>query len=211
MFAKRRRALNRLMARIRIPFDQLRLRRALLLGVLVASSALADEIVKTYQDPAFDAAVEKILVVAAHADLSVRGQFENSVSRALRTDGGNAEPSVYRMSGGEELTAETLTAAARGADADAVLVTRAVDVQTQNPEAPTSFYEHFRSYDGFKDPLAVAEMHTVVVRTDLYLVASQKRIWSVESTAVEKRTLAGVIDALATATAAQLRSDGLVH
>lgn len=196
---------------IRIPFDRPRLRRALLLGLLVAPAALADEVVQTYRDPAFDAAVAKILVVGVHADAGIRGQFENSVSRALRTDGANAEPSLYQMTGTVPLTAETLTAAARRADADAVLVTRVVDVQMQNPEAPTSFNEHFLSYGGYKDPLAVAETHTVVVRTDLYVVASQKRIWSVDSTAVEKRTLFGVIDAIATATAAQLRSDGLVE
>lgn len=191
--------------------DWLKHRRAALLAVVLAGSAAADEVVKTYRDAAFGATVEKILVVGAHADLGVRGQFENSVARALRTAGGSGESSLYQMTGSEELTAETLTAAARRSNADAVMVTRVVDVQAQNPGAPTSFNEHFLSYDGYQDPLAVAETHTVVVKTDLYVVATQTRIWSVESTAVEKRTLFGIIDALATATAAQLRSDGLIE
>jgi hypothetical protein len=185
-------------------------RRGAFVVLLLARAAAADEVVKTYQDPAFDATVRKILVVGVHADGSTRSQFENSVARAVRAAGGNAEPSLYRMTAGQQLTADTLTAAARGADADAVSVTRVVAVETQNPEAATSFNEHFRSYDGYADPLAEATTHTVAVRTDLYLVATQQRVWGVESTAVEKRTLFGVIDAIATATAAQLQSDGLI-
>jgi hypothetical protein len=155
--------------------------------------------------------VSKILVVGAHPDGAVRGQFENSVARALRNDGGAGEPSLYYMRAAEPLTADSLIAAARSANADAVLVTQVAGLETQNADAPRSVNEHFRSYDGYRDPLAVAETNTVVVRTDLYAVASRARIWGVESTAVEKRTLFGVIDAIATATAKQLREDGLVR
>jgi hypothetical protein len=179
--------------------------------VLVAPAAAADEVVVTYRDAAFDSTVAKILVVGVHDDISVRGQFENTVARALRAVGTAGEASLYTVSGVDELTADTLVAAARRANADAVMVTRVIDVQAQNPDGPTSLYEHFRSFDGYPDPLADAATHTVVVRTDLYLVATEQRLWGVESTAVEKRTLFGVIEALATATAAQLRRDGLIE
>jgi hypothetical protein len=96
-----------------------RLSLALPLGLLVAGAATADEVVKTYQDPAFTGTVSKILVVGVHEDFGVRGQFENTVARALRAVGTAGEASLYRLSSAGELTADALVAAARKARADA--------------------------------------------------------------------------------------------
>jgi hypothetical protein len=185
-------------------------RCAVLLALSLAHAAAGDEVVKVYQDPAFGATVSKILVVGVHEDLGVRGQFENTVARAVRSVGASGEASFYSVGGGAELTAEALVAAARKARADAVLVTRVVDVQTQDVDV-ASFPDYFRSYSRYGDPLPGETTHTVRVRTDLYLVESQARIWGVESTAFEKPSLFGVIDGIAKAVAAQLRSDGLVR
>ena len=198
------------MARIKVRVDWLKLRGAVLLGLLLARAAAGDEVVKTYQDPTFDATVSKVLVVGIHADGSVRGQFENTVARALRTAGASSEPSLYSVIASAELNAETLVAVARRVRADAVMVTRVVDVQTQNPDG-TSFAEYFRKYEADQHPPPDATTHTVRVRTDLYFVESQARIWGVESTAFEKHNLSGVIDGIATAVTAQLRSDGLIR
>ena len=148
-----------------------------------------DEVVKTYENPAFDATLSKILVVGVHADRGVRGQFENTVARTLRSAGAAGEGSLYTVGNTGELSAETLVAAARTVRADAVMVTRVVDVQTQNPDATTSLQDYFRKYEAYEDPLPVATTHTVRVRTDLYLVDDQVQIWGVESTAFEKQDL----------------------
>ncbi len=181
-----------------------------LLGLFVAASAAGDEVVKVYEDPAFEGTVSEILVVGVHEDIGVRGQFENTVARALRAAGASAEASLYTVSAARDLTADSLVAAANRARADAVLVTRVVDVQTQSPDAAADFTEYFRAYSRYEDPLPVTETHTVRVRTDLYLVESRARIWGVESTAFEKPNLFGVIDGIAKAVTAQLRSDGLI-
>jgi hypothetical protein len=181
------------------------------LGLLMAATAVGDEVVKTFEDRMFAGPVAKVLIVGAHPENSVRAQFENTVGRALRNLGVNSEPSVYRMSGGQELTADTLVAAARNANADAVLVTRVVDVQTHNREGTAGFSEYFQKYAAYEDPLPLATTHTVLVQSDLYLVEGQKRIWAVESTAVEKANLFGVIDGIADAVIAQLRADGLIE
>jgi hypothetical protein len=185
-------------------------RYAVLLALSLPGAAAGDEVVKVYQDAAFDASVSKILVVGVHEDLGVRGQFENTVARAVRSVGASSEASFYSVGGVAELTAEALVAAARKARADAVLVTRVVDVQTQDVDV-ASFPNYFRSYSRYGDPLPGEATHTVRVRTDLYFVESQARIWGVESTAFEKPSLFGVIDGIAKAVAAQLRSDGLVR
>jgi hypothetical protein len=188
-----------------------RLSLSLLLGLLVAGAAAADEVVKTYQDPAFTGIVSKVLVVGVHEDFGVRGQFENTVARALRAAGTAGEASLYSLSSAGELTAAALVEAARKARADAVLVTRVVDVKTENPDATTTFTEYFQAYSKYADPMPVTTAYTVRVRTDLYVVASQTRVWAVESTAFEKQNLFGVIDGIAKALTAQLRSDGLIR
>jgi len=187
------------------------LRRALLLALLLARAAAADEVVKTYQDSAFDSKVSKILVVGVHEDFGTRAQFENTVARALRAAGTAGEASLYSLSSAGELTADNLVAAARKARADAVLVTRVVDVQTENPDATTTFTQYFQAYSKYADPLPLTTAYTVRVRTDLYIVATQQRVWAVESTAFQKQNLFGVIDGIAKALTTQLRKDGLIQ
>jgi len=182
----------------------------LTLTLFLVRAAAADDVVKTYQDPTFDGVVSKIMVVGVHEDRSVRGQFENTVSRALRSVGTFGESSLYSVAGTGELTADTLVEAARRSKADAVMVTRVIDVRTENPDAETSFSQYFQAYSKYGDPLPVATTYTVKVRTDLYLVDGQRRVWAVESTAFDKADLLGVIDGIAKALTAQLRTDGLV-
>ena len=188
----------------------LKLGPALLFGLLLARAEAADEVVKTYQDPAFKGTVAKILVVGVHDDFSVRGQFENTVARALRAAGTAGEASLYSLSSAGELKPDALVAAARKARADAVLVTRVVDVKTENPGATTTFTQYFQAYSKYADPMPVTTAYTVRVRTDLYTVENQTRVWAVESTAFEKQNLFGVIDGIAKALTTQLRSDGLI-
>jgi hypothetical protein len=181
-----------------------------LLGLLLGRAAAADEVVKTFQDPTFTTQVAKVLVVGVHEDFGVRGQFENTVARTLRSVGTAGEASLYSLSSAAELNADALVAAARKARADAVMVTRVVDVKTENPGATTSFTEYFQAYSKYADPMPVTTAYTVRVRTDLYLVATEKRVWAVESTAFEKQNLFGVIDGIAKALTTQLRKDGLI-
>jgi len=190
--------------------DWRKLGPVIVFGLLLTRAAAADDVVKTYQDPAFKGTVSKILVVGVHEDFSVRGQFENTVARALRAAGTGGEASLYSLSSAGALTPDALVAAARKARADAVLVTRVVDVKTENPGATTTFTEYFQAYSKYDDPMPVTTAYTVRVRTDLYTVENQTRVWAVESTAFEKQNLFGVIDGIAKALTTQLRGDGLI-
>jgi hypothetical protein len=183
----------------------------LVFGLLLARAEAADDVVKTFRDPAFKGTVAKILVVGVHDDFSVRGQFENTVARALRAAGTAGEASLYSLSSAAELTPQALVAAARKARADAVLVTRVVDVKTENPGATTTVTEYFQAYSKYADPMPMTTVYAVRVRTDLYTVENQTRVWAVESTAFEKQNVFAVIDGIAKSLTTQLRSDGLIE
>jgi hypothetical protein len=51
----------------------------------------------------------------------------------------------------------------------------------------------------------------VILDTDVYDAASEKRVWSVESTSFDKQTAYGVIDGVARAISAELARDGLIQ
>ena len=186
-----------------------------LLGTVVfacaAAGAGAQEVVKIYQDPAFRQTVRTILVVGAHADRNVRGMFENSVARALRAAGANGDSSLARMGCAEELTADTLTAAASRVGADAVMITRVLRADAPHPAASTTLAESMYAYSDAEDPLAVISTDSVIVRTDLYLVTGQQRVWGVVSTQFDKSNLFGIIDGVASGLTAQLRADRLIR
>jgi hypothetical protein len=183
-------------------------RCALLLSLLLTGCANADQLAETSKDPAFTSTVSKILVVGVHADSNVRGMFENSLVRALRTAAAEGESSLARMGSAQAVSAETLLAAAERADADAVLVTRVLSVETNESEDP-GFAAAVRPHA--EDPLTSAATSTVSVRSDLYTVANQAKVWSAESTTFDKANLFGVIDGITAAISAKLRSDRLIR
>ena len=188
--------------------------RAAVFCLLIAGSVTAEEIAESYKDPTFNATVARILVVGVHEDRNVRGMFENSVVRALRAAGADGESSLARMGSGQAVTAETLLAAAARAEADAVLVTRVLDIAAPDAAEPAqgddaTLIGALRA--NYQDPLASATTTTVSVGSDLYTVANQAKVWSAESTAFDKQNLFAVIDGITTAITAQLRSDGLIR
>jgi hypothetical protein len=175
---------------------------------LLAADCATAQVADSRKDPAFDSTVTKILVVGAHEDRNVRGIFENSVVRALRATDANGESSLAIMGSSEALSATTLIAAAERAHADAVLVTRVLSRETRETDNE-EFAQAVRPHA--EDPLQSATANTVRVRSDLYTVANQAKVWSAESTAFDKANLFGVIDDITTSITAKLRSDGLIR
>jgi hypothetical protein len=181
----------------------------LVLAMLALGVARTEEVTETYRDRSFAGTVSSVLVVGIHRDTNVRGMFENSMLRALRAVNVTGDSSLARMGSTRPMTAATVAAAAERAEADSVLVTRVLAVQTENPDASTTFAEYFTAYAA-TDALPAVTTQTVRVRSDLYMLADQRRIWGAEFTAVDKQNLFGVIDGVARAVTAQLREDRLI-
>jgi hypothetical protein len=196
----------------------------LLLSSLVLTACAAD-VVKTFElaDPE-GAPFSRILVVGAHSDRSTRRVFEETLADTLRSGQTDAVSSISLMEAQAELSRETVTAAAQTARADAVLVSRLKDVRWSATQAETrsttevrrkdadNLVDFFRyDYIEYEDPMSVSAVRTVVVSSDLYRVSDRARIWSVESTAVEKESVMDLIESTAASTREQLRRDGLIH
>jgi hypothetical protein len=192
---------------------------------LAACAGTGDRVVKVYEDRAAIAGpYTRILVVGAHAETGTRRTFEDSVVRAIAALGTDARSSLTVMDEVENIDRESVVAAARETGADAVLVTRVVDIETETeveqgqtqaelarrndvPLADFFRYEYIESADA----MTVTTVTTVILDTDVYDAASEKRVWSVESTSFDKQTAYGVIDGVARAISAELARDGLIQ
>ena len=83
------------------------------------------------------------------------------------------------------------------------------EVQRKDADNLVDFFRY--DYIEYEDPMSVSTVRTVVVSSDLYRVSDRARIWSVESTAVEKESVMDLIESTAVSTREQLRRDGLIH
>jgi hypothetical protein len=128
------------------------------------------------------------------------------------------------MDAAENIDREAVLAAVREAGADAVLVTRVVDIETQSeveqgqPQAEVRrrsdvpLADFFRyEYAESADAMTVTTVRTVILETDVYDAASEKKVWAVESTSFDKQTAYGVIDGVARAISTELERDGLIQ
>jgi hypothetical protein len=66
-------------------------------------------------------------------------------------------------------------------------------------------------YVEYQDPLALTTVHTVICATDLYAVSDSSKVWSIESTAFEKETVADAMADISSGIRAQLLRDRLIH
>jgi len=202
-------------------------RQGLLLAgmLLLAGCAASDRVVKTYESPDFDGGpFNKILIVGAHEDTGTRRFFENSFTAVLNENGAIAVTSLSVMDSEEPIEREPVIAAVRETGADAVLVTRLLDVasstsveggrtvadaQRRNDIPLADFFRY--DYVEYQDPMTTTTVNTVVLSTDLYNVADESKVWSAESTSFDKGSVYGVVDSATRGLTNQLRRDQLIR
>ncbi len=199
-------------------------RSALASAVLLVACATSERIVKVYENPEFHGEpFAKILVVGAHEDSGIRRRFEDSLVTAIIAASGVAVSSLSVMSADAPIEREPLLAAVRASGSDAVLITRLLNAeisrrteggrttaaaQRRNNIPLADFFRY--DYVEYQDPMTVTTVRTVVLSTDLYNVADESKVWSVESTSFDKASVYGLIDGSSGAISAQLARDGLI-
>ena len=192
-------------------------------AVLLAACSAPASVVKSYQNPTFTGgAFAKVLIVGAHENVNARRHFEEALAAELTAARTGAASSLAVMGVDAAINRESLVAAARQTASDAVLITRLLDMDSRaeigggrveaDAERKDDGLADFFRYDyvTYRDPLEITTIRTVVLSTDLYNVADEAKIWSVESTTFEKETLHDIVDDAAHAISRQLARDGLI-
>jgi hypothetical protein len=192
-------------------------------ATLTGSCAPQTEVVKLYDDPAHGSkAYERLLVVAVSSDPDQQQAFEHEIVQGLQREDVGAIPGHTHFDTSNGLLQEEINRASATVDADGILITHVVSVDTDiekvegraNIEStcrggdPVDFFLY--DHKVIQEPDSVKVAHTVIVVTNLYDAASQDRVWTIQSTCFEKESMSAVLFDEAKAIVRQLRIDQLI-
>jgi hypothetical protein len=196
---------------------------ALVLAILVSACASSPAVVKTLHEPAYrDAIFRNYLVIAVTENYDVRAQFERQLVSAIRTNGA-AATAYYTVVGNKPpVTRESIATAIREGGFDAVLLTRVkglenkVEVHGAAPETKTTrrsgtAFDLFRyDYEELNDPDSVQIETTIVLVSELYAAADEKKVWAIESSVSSSEGAGVLIDTEVETIIRQLQKDKLL-
>jgi len=140
-----------------------------------------------------DAPYDNVLVIFLYSDFDMRRNLETEVVNSLSDMGIRATASTSMMDTRTPVTRETFLDMVEAIDADAVLVTQLVYLQTEvkmtdmRPEAtynvtPTYFYNVFNvDLQEYVESQAPDYEHDLNLGTQLYSAQSKDVVWAIES------------------------------
>ena len=171
-------------------------RTTLFFGIAVALGACATgpQITRTQEvSESAETPYQKILVVTLLSSFDSRRYLEDEVVLQLSRLGTDAVASTSMMNTRTPVTRQTFLAMVEEIDADAVLVTRLVSLESKgtmknmNPQAtrnfrPTYYYNVWSvELEEYVEPQAVQFKHSLVLATQLYSVHNREPVWAIES------------------------------
>ena len=141
-------------------------------------------------------AFDNILVIGIAKENSVRRMFESDVVAELKARNVTAIPSFSIMPSVQKISKESVKAAIAGKNVDAVFVTHLVGVDEQEVYYPPTYtptmgpsygyYGYYsRVYDYVYEPGYYQKYKVVKIETNLYNVATEKLVWSMQSQTVD--------------------------
>jgi len=163
-------------------------------AVAIGACTTGPQITRTQEvSESADAPYQKILVITLHSAFDSRRYLEDEVVKKLSELGTDAIASTSMMNTKTPVTRETFLAMVQEIDADAVLVTQLVSLESKgkvkdmNPQAtrnfrPTYYYNVWSvELEEYVEPQAVEFKHSLVVATQLYSALSREVVWAIES------------------------------
>jgi hypothetical protein len=187
--------------------------------------ATPDRVERVFDDSdSVSSPFDSLLVVGVHPDANMRREFEAALVRALRGTGASARYSLEFMQSTQPISRDSVVSAAAQANADAVLITRLVGLETRtrvergrstieaerrNDIPLADFFRY--EYAEYSDPMVATAVATVVLETDLYSVANEQQVWRVQSKAIDRSSVFEAVTSEATALTRALEQDGLIR
>ncbi len=205
-------------------------RTGLLCAVIAALSACATgpQITRTQAlSTTADAPYKNILVIALSESFDVRRKFEKQVVHQLSKAGTDAVASTSLMNTDTPITRETFLAMVEKIDADAVLITQVVSLESttnlkdRRPEAtynvrPTYYYNVWEvELTEYVAPPIIEVKSALVLSTQVYSALTRKVVWAIESKSkvvqdASRTSYYPFFTDEATAIASHMLADGLI-
>lgn len=189
----------------------------LALAALLLGACATTRPVHEWRSPGFSATIDSVLVIAAFERSTQRRIYEDLFADTLAGRGVTATPGYALMTSSLELSRETVEAAIRGRDIDAVLVTRLLgvdEVETYHPPTTRVYYSSYYSYYEHAltevSPGYYRRYKLLTIETTLYDSASGELVWSMQSEAIEPSTPRHVIEDQINLSIGRLAAQGLL-
>jgi hypothetical protein len=195
---------------------------SLLASALLAACGTVTKIPVAWRNPAHQAAPYRRIFVIGVAEIDTRRRlFEDRFAAALTGKGAVASPSYGVLPHSQRLTEVEIRGAIRGADYDAVVVTRLLGVEEESEYVPPRTYtvpEYYYGYYGYyavtwevvHEPGYYETRRIVRLETNLYDVATGELAWSGQSETFDPRSFKDGIDSVTEAVAKRLSDERLV-
>jgi len=162
------------------------------------------------------------LIIGIAEEEHNRRLFEEQFATQLKATGVNSEVSYTLLTQGTAINRDTVAAAIKGKEIDAVIVTHlvAVDKETVYRQSMDyrpaygyydglySYYPHVNSY--VHQPGYYTTHDVVKLETNLYEVASEELVWSAQSRSFAPESAKEVIDDLVKLVIKDLQEKGLI-
>lgn len=192
--------------------------------MLVASCASAPRTVATADVPEYAGpGVNKILVIGVADNYESRSRFERKLASDLRNAGTDAT-AYYVLTGGDKpIIREEIEEGAAREGFDAVLISRvtnresAAQMKTGPAGAKSTRWDADKPLDLFRydyeelnEPDTLDVNVNITIRSELFALPGGDKVWSVETSLTDAKTLAEIIDSTSSAVVRRLQSDGLV-
>ncbi len=190
---------------------------------VIAACVPQTEVIKLYDNSDRGSQkYERLLLVSVVGDIGTRRRLEELISGHLEAANVAAIAAYTETGLRTEMLQDEIDAAARHANADPILITHIVTVDTRVDIDPgrTHILSECRGgdpidfflydYRELKVPDSVKIAHTVVAVSSLYDASDGERLWTIQSTCFEKASMDEVLQEEAKAIVRQLQFDNLI-
>jgi len=191
--------------------------------VVIAACVQQTEVIKLFENSArANQKYERLLVISVVGDTGTRRRLEELITGHLEAANVTAIAGYTETGLKTSLLQDEIDAAAKSANADAILITHIVSVDTRLDidTGRTDILSECRGGDPLdyflydhrelKEPDTVKIAHTVIAVSNLYDASDGERLWTIQSTCFEKSSMDEILREEAKAIVRQLQIDNLV-
>ena len=196
-----------------------------IVSVIFASCASGPRTVASTEVPKYAGpGVGKILVIGVADNYESRTRFERKLASDLRYAGTTATAYYVLTAGDKPIIREEIERAAADEGFDAVLISRVTnrdsDAQMKSGPAgakatrwdadkPLDLFRY--DYEELNEPDVLDVNVNITIRSELFALPAGDKLWSVETSLTNVKTLSEMIDATSGAVVKRLQSDGLLR
>jgi len=184
--------------------------------LLLTSCAAPSNIIRTLRDPSVGQVhFSSVLVISVAGDFASRAQFESEIAAEFSGDDAAVTPYYTVVGRNPQVSRNAIHNAIRARSFDAVLFVRLKG--QDDPEAvnnrPTgsAFNLFLYDYPEFNAASGFQRGSTATFVSELYVAASEQKIWAIESLLFEHESADQIIASQVKTIAGQLREDKLIR